>query len=96
MVMARGFLSVIGSHGRIYTENWQNLSYASNRLFWQCEEWIVRRMVESRPRENSWDSIVKIHVKIITVSNRMIAEKMERTECKQDTILAVDKIGFSD
>ena len=53
-------------------------------------------MVESRPRENSWDSIVKIHVKIITVSNRMIAEKMERTECKQDTILAVDKIGFSD
>ena len=26
----------------------------------------------------------------------MIAEKMERTECKQDTILAVDKIGFSD
>ena len=26
----------------------------------------------------------------------MIAEKMERTECKQDTILVVDKTGFSD
>lgn len=52
--------------------------------------------MESRPRENSWGSIVKIHVKIIMVSTRMIAEKMERTECKQDTILAVDKTRFSD
>ena len=53
-------------------------------------------MVESRPRENSWDSTVKIHVKIIMVSTRMIGEKMEGSECKQDTILAVDKAGFSD
>lgn len=86
----------MGSHGGIQTENWQNLSYASSRLFWQCEEWIVKRMVESRSRENSWDSIVKIHAKIIVVSTRTGAEKMERIECKQDTVLAVDKTVFSD
>lgn len=53
-------------------------------------------MVESRSRENSWDSIVKIHAKIIVVSTRTGAEKMERIECKQDTVLAVDKTVFSD
>lgn len=53
-------------------------------------------MVESSSRENSWDSIVKIHVKIIVVSTRTGAEKMERIECKQDTVLAVDKTVFSD
>ena len=53
-------------------------------------------MVESRSRENSWDSIVKIHVKITVVSTRTVAEKMERIECKQDTVLAIDKTVFSD
>lgn len=52
--------------------------------------------MESWSRKNSWDSIVKVHMKIIVVSSRMVAEKMERIECKRDTVLAADETVFSD